>query len=54
MREEITVELKDRKLIYETCSHGEALHNKHTMVMYINRNAIKYFRLKEVKELLVG
>lgn len=54
MREEMFVELKDRKLIYEECSHGEALGSKHIIIMYINKKAMKYFRIKEVKEILIG
>lgn len=54
MREEMIVQLRDRKLVYEECSHGEALHSKYTLVMYMDKRAIKYFRLKEVKELLIG
>ena len=54
MREEMIVQLRDRKLIYEECSHGEVLESKHTLVMYMNKKVIKYFRLKEVKEVLIG
>ncbi len=48
------VQLKDKKLVYEECSHGEALGSKHIMIMYINKKAIKYFRIKEIKGILIG
>ena len=54
MREEMIVQLRDRKLVYEDCSPDEALRSKHIFIMYMNGKPIKYFRLKEVKELLIG
>ena len=53
MREEMIVQLRDRKLIYEECTHEEAKESKHVIVMYMNKNVFKYFRLKGVSELLV-
>lgn len=41
MREEVFVQLKDRTLIYEECSHGEALGSKHTIVMYNETKSVK-------------
>lgn len=53
MREEMIVQLRDKKLVYEECSADEFFRSKHTFVMYLNGNPIKHFKLKEVKELVV-
>jgi hypothetical protein len=54
MGQEILVVFPDRTFVYEECSHGEVLQKTHTMVLYLKRKAIKYYKLKEVKDILVG
>ena len=54
VREEIEIKMPGRTLIYESCSHGEAIGSQHTLVFYIRNQALKYFKLKRVKEMLVG